>query len=112
MDRDSAPRLFCIPAREAPLVGVIRRGPSDWGADDLYYPLRNQGRERILDYVQWADWDREGKLIVATTTWRLQIRELQDIDNEQITFERDLSSDRPHPQPAPGWAHEWQTDAR
>jgi len=26
----TAPRIFAIPATDAPIVAVIRRGPSDW----------------------------------------------------------------------------------
>src|SRR5262245_48312523 len=28
--RPSAPRIFCIPATRAPIVAVLRRGPSAW----------------------------------------------------------------------------------
>jgi hypothetical protein len=30
MDAKAAPRIYCIPAAEAPVVAVFRRGPSDW----------------------------------------------------------------------------------
>ncbi len=57
--------------------------------------------------MQWADWNFEGKLIVATVEGKLQIRELQDLDNEKVTFEADPAPGKPDPQPAPDWAREW-----
>ena len=78
-----------------------------WGADDLYYALSIEQRERVLADVQWADWNSEGKLLVATVGGKLQIRELQDLDNEKVTFEVDLAPGKPDPKPAPDWARDW-----
>ena len=78
-----------------------------WGADDLYYVLRDRRMERLLADVQWADWDRKGRLIVATVEGKLQIRELKDIDDEKITFYVDLAPGKPDPQPSPVWASDW-----
>ncbi len=57
--------------------------------------------------MQWADWNSEGKLLVATVEGKLQIRELQDLDNEKVTFEADPAFGKPDPQPAPVWARDW-----
>ena len=44
--RIPAPRIFCIPATRAPVVAVLRRGPSDWchvGRWDLELPRYTPG---------------------------------------------------------------------
>ena len=38
---DPAPRLFCVPASRAPVLAVIRRGPSDWSHLGAWDPARN-----------------------------------------------------------------------
>jgi hypothetical protein len=59
-----------------------------------------------LDDVQWADWSREGELLVATRSGLLQIRSLEGA-NPRILFEADLSHLEPRPTPAPDWAGSW-----
>jgi hypothetical protein len=59
-----------------------------------------------LDELQWADWDREGQLLVATRSGRLQVWNL-DGDGPKILFEQDLSLLEPNPTPAPAWAQRW-----
>lgn len=59
-----------------------------------------------LDDVQWADWDAAGRLLVASTSGRLQIREVSGLD-ARVVFEEDLSAVTPDPQPPPSWAAEW-----
>ncbi len=59
-----------------------------------------------LDDVQWADWDDAGRLLVATTSGRLQIREVVGLEH-RVVFEHDLASLEPHPEAPPGWALEW-----
>lgn len=56
-----------------------------------------------LDDLQWADWDRDGRLLVATRCGRLQMRELRDraAEAHEIVFDEDLSSLEPSPAPAP-----------
>ena len=49
---------------------------------------------------QRADWSREGQLLVATRTGRLQIRNLEG-DSPEILFEVDLSNLEPTSRPAP-----------
>lgn len=65
------------------------------GADDLV----------VLDDVQWADWAADGRLLVATTDGRLQIRAGDGVD--EVTFDHDLAPETPDPQPAPDWARRW-----
>jgi hypothetical protein len=47
-------------------------GPA-WGTPR--YTLDTEGRRTQLDDVQWADWSREGALLVATRTGALEVRE-------------------------------------
>jgi hypothetical protein len=70
------------------------------------YSLESDGKLRQLDELQWADWDREGKLLVATRSGKLQIWNLDD-DGGKILFEQDLSLLERNPAPAPAWAHHW-----
>lgn len=61
---------------------------------------------RTLDDAQWADWDREGRLLVATREGRLQIWSLEGGRREKLV-EEDLSLLEPDPCPAPEWAKHW-----
>ncbi len=71
------------------------------------YRLIGPGRADMeLDDVQWADWDRQGRLLVATGDGHLQIRTV-DGASWQVSFDRDLSAMEPKPEPAPSWASDW-----
>jgi hypothetical protein len=59
-----------------------------------------------LDDVQWADWDRDGRLLVATRSGKLQIRSGQGF-SANVLFECNLGTLEPEPVPAPAWAREW-----
>jgi len=59
-----------------------------------------------LNHVQWADWSREGHLLVATRAGKLQSWNL-DGDGSVLLFEEDLSLFEPNPAPAPAWAQRW-----
>ena len=70
------------------------------------YSLESDGDLEQLDELQWADWDREGRLLVATRSGKLQVWNLND-DRPEILFEQDLSLLEPNPIPAPAWAQRW-----
>jgi hypothetical protein len=70
------------------------------------YSLESDGDLKHLDDFQWADWDREGKLLAATRSGKLQICDL-DSEGAKILFEQDLSVLDPNPTPAPAWAQRW-----
>lgn len=71
-----------------------------------HYSLQSDRRREELDDVQWADWDREGHLLVATRDGRLQARSVR-AGAVDILFDTDLSYLEPDPTPAPAWAHHW-----
>jgi hypothetical protein len=69
------------------------------------YWLESDSELQPLEEVQWADWDREGRLLVATRSGTLQIQRLGA--GAEILFEEDLSRLEPEPVPAPAWATAW-----
>jgi hypothetical protein len=70
------------------------------------YWLEHAGEIQPLDDLQWADWDRDGQLVAATRSGKLQIRNL-DGHRPEVLFEEDLSLYKPDPLPAPAWARRW-----
>jgi hypothetical protein len=70
------------------------------------YSMECNGDIELLDDLQWADWSREGQLLVATRSGKLQVRSL-DGDRPKIVFEEDLSGLEPNPTPSPPWAQRW-----
>lgn len=70
------------------------------------YWLERDGDVEVLDDLQWADWDAEGQMLVATRAGLLQIRNLAS-GTPELVFEADLSALHPDPQPAPAVASEW-----
>jgi hypothetical protein len=97
-------RVLCVES-----VGVAG---GEFGVDqavdglNVRYSLESNGDLELLDDVQWADWSREGQLLVATRSGLLQIRSL-DSDGPRILFEANLSNLEPNPNPAPAWARAW-----
>ncbi len=59
-----------------------------------------------LNGVQWADWDSQGRLLVATAQGALEIRTLDGTD-QTVVFKEDLSGLAPDPSPPPEWAAHW-----
>ena len=73
---------------------------------DTVYQIVQSGTAHWLEDVQWADWDAEGRLLVATIDGKLQIRELSD-HHTLVRSEVDLGAVRPEPLPPPVEAHGW-----
>jgi hypothetical protein len=67
------------------------------------YVLVDPDGVRPLEDVQWADWDASGRLLVATSDGRLQVRDPGA--GMRVRWETDLSGLAPDPQPPPdeGW---------
>ena len=70
------------------------------------YSLESDQGFEVLDDLQWADWDAEGRLLVATRCGKLQIRTL-GADRPKIVFEENLARLEPNSTPPPAWAHCW-----
>ena len=93
-------------------VESLGRGGGEYGVDQavdgmsIRYSVESDGDLKLLDDLQWADWDREGNLLVATRSGKLQLRNL-DGDHPGNVFEEDLSVLEPNPIPAPPWAKRW-----
>jgi hypothetical protein len=102
------------PAAE-PLLPHSRR-PRDHGGEfgveqavdglRVRYSLESEGDLELLEDVQWADWDREGRLLVATRSGRLQIRSPRS-GGHDVVFDADLAELTPEPTPAPASAANW-----
>lgn len=73
---------------------------------NVRYWLEHDGDLELLDDVQWADWSRNGELLVATRSGSIQIRRLES-RGPTVLFEADLSRLEPTPGPAPTWASTW-----
>lgn len=72
----------------------------------IRYDIVDEGVARRLEDVQWADWSPDGRLLVATTDGKLQIRDCAD-GGSAAAFEADLGSYTPSPSPSPAHAHRW-----
>lgn len=70
------------------------------------YWLEVGGEIQPLNHLQWADWDRDGHLLVATRGGKLQVWNF-DGEGSEVVFEEDLSLSEPNPRPAPAWAERW-----
>ncbi len=72
----------------------------------VLYSMESDGDITLLDDVQWADWDRQGRLLVATRSGKLEVRAL-DTGRAEVLFAEDLSRLEPDPAPAPPGAERW-----
>ena len=96
-------RLLCVES--------VGRAGGEWtkqAVDGLrvVYSLQRSSDVRLLDGLQWADWNRDGRLLVATRNGRLQAWKV-DRDDTEVTFDEDLSLLEPNPLAAPSWAQQW-----
>lgn len=74
----------------------------------LSYALHDAEGMRRLGHVQRADWDRDGRLLVATRSGSLQMWNLDhDRGGLETLFDVDLSALEAHSAPAPDWARRW-----
>lgn len=106
---DGAP-LVLERAAPAPATGVLRlvhQGhsfavPAVEGAV-LRYSLDGAA----LTDAAWADWDRHGRLLLATASGRLEIRDRAPDGTRATAWSHDLGGLRPEPTAAPDWAGRW-----
>lgn len=97
------------PGASASTKLTVRRGYAAFRTmprwnDPAEYAIEHAGDLIVLDDAQWADWDRNGRLLVATLDGRVQIRTFDG--GQGVVWEEDLSVLQPDPQPAPDWASE------
>jgi hypothetical protein len=71
-----------------------------------YELVETDGRIEPLDDVQWADWSRDGRLLVATNQGELQIRNGSS-GVWTTTWTYDINQDEIAPRPAPPAAMRW-----
>ena len=89
-------------------VGLAGGEFAEQAIDGMYvrYRLERDGELVRLDNLQWADWDREGRLLAATRSGRLQVLAVGG-DTPAVVFDADLSALQPNPEPAPAAAADW-----
>ena len=75
-------------------------------AKDIAYELAADDQATALAEAQWADWDADGQLLVATRDGRLQIRELTG-RGSRLLSEVDAAAATPSPTPPPQEALRW-----
>ena len=69
----------------------------------MTYP---DSQEILLSDAVWADFDRKGRLAVASSTGELRLHEI-DSANMTSVFSSNLNSLKPTPVQAPEWAKRW-----
>lgn len=72
---------------------------------DVRYELHRDRDATVLEGVQWADWDADGRLLAVTDDGRLQIRE--GTEEGSAVWEADEGSNEPDPAQPPGEASAW-----
>ena len=98
-------RLLCVES--------VGEAGGEFGVDQsvdgmrVRYWLEADDELEPLDALQWADWDREGRLLAATRSGKLQVLTFDDRGRSDTLFEEDLSALEPLPVPAPAWAEVW-----
>jgi hypothetical protein len=92
--------------------GAVRLAVHGWFAafrsgtpGETLYAIVEAGRQRWLTGAQWADWDAEGRLLVATEEGRLQIRD--GADAATLVWEHDVTGLAPAPTAPPTEAKRW-----
>ena len=83
---------------------AFRSGQPSWA--EARYAIVEDGAERPLRDVQWADWDAAGRLLVATTDGRLEVRD-SPWTPADATWTVDLARDTPTPTEPPAIARRW-----
>jgi hypothetical protein len=81
------------------------RGGRPGTAHQVGYDLVAPGERQPLPGVQWADWDAAGRLLVATTDGRVQVRDPEA--GGTVRFEVNLAVLAPAPAPAPPEGLRW-----
>lgn len=83
---------------------AFRSGQPSW--EHVEYHVVYDDRRHRLEHVQWADWDRSGRLLVATTDGSLEVRD-DPGDASRVAWSMDLGAARPEPIEPPAIARRW-----
>jgi hypothetical protein len=86
--------------------GVNFRRPGMEGVQLEYFLQHRPDDVTPLPEAAWADWDREGRLLMATREGSLQVFRCRGAER-QCLWSEDLRGLEPDPQPAPAWAGKW-----
>ncbi len=86
--------------------GVNFRKPGMEGVQLEYFLQESPNDVTPLVDAVWADWDHDGRLLMATRSGTLEILECQGTTLKQV-WSVDLRDRTPDPQPAPDWASHW-----
>jgi hypothetical protein len=76
------------------------------GVQIEYFLQDNPGDVTPLSEAAWADWDHQGRLLMATRDGELAVCECRGARLKR-TWSEDLRNRTPDPQPAPAWAGRW-----
>jgi hypothetical protein len=96
---DPGTRLF-VRGRHA----AFRDGGPAWGV--ARYSLERHGERVALPDIQWADWSRSGRLLVATRAGALEVRD-EPYGAGCVSWRADLAALRPTPEAPPPEASRW-----
>ena len=72
----------------------------------LYSITYPDSQEILLSDAVWTDFDRKGRLVIASAAGELRIFEIHD-SNLATVFSSNLNSLKPIPVQAPEWAKKW-----
>jgi hypothetical protein len=72
----------------------------------ILYLLESDGEVMPLPDAVWADWDGQGRLLIAEATGAIAIRK-QTTRGWDTVWMQDLGDLTPDPRPAPRWASHW-----
>jgi hypothetical protein len=73
---------------------------------DIHYALERDGDLSVLPETAWADWDRRGRILIATVAGELRIAEVTPAGIETV-WRHDLAQLQPNPARAPESALRW-----
>lgn len=86
--------------------GVDFRSRGIEGAQLEYFLQDRPADVTLLPEADWADWDHQGRLLMATSKGTLEVYRCQDTQLERV-WAQDLRDLAPDPKPAPAWASRW-----
>jgi hypothetical protein len=101
---DSATRLLVRGRYFAYREGEPRSDGTQSEPAEYWIERDSAGDVRLLPGVQWADWASDGRLLVATTSGALEVR---DEPAAPPSWHVDLARLQPDPQPPPPEASAW-----